>query len=169
MEEQPGLQGGLSESFGIGKNKERPVTMDANERRLIEAQCARLINQFSWALDTGEQDDAIAIFTPDCIYGQVDRPPFEGHEGLRTLFGYFAGSDRKMVHTITNILVDVIDSDTAEAKAFGTVYYHEGSFDRETAAPLAPATIVQFDPKFRRTEDGWKVSEWRTQLDFRNA
>ena len=57
--------------------------MDTNERLAIEAECTKLVNQFSWCTDTFAYDEAMALFVPDCTFGRADET-VEGLAGLRS-------------------------------------------------------------------------------------
>lgn len=142
--------------------------MNTSERLAIEAECARIINRFVWYADSGDYEKTIALFTPDCQFGYDGGTLYEGHDGLRSLFEMIGTSQHKSVHLTTNILVDVIDENNAESRAFSQIYNGDAPPDADgNLPPLSPFTIMRFDGAFRRTDEGWLASKWRTHFDFR--
>ena len=139
--------------------------MNSRERVAIEAECTRLINDFVWYADTSDYEKTIALFMPDCTFGYDGGTLYQGHDGLRTLFGMLAANQRKSVHITTNVLVDVIDEDNAESKAYSKIFFK----DDPGAGPLAPFTIMRFDCRFSRADGNWRASQWRTRFDFRTS
>lgn len=141
--------------------------MNADERRAIEAECTRMVNHFIWCLDTHNAEEGVPMFTIDCTFGHAGGTVYEGLDGMREVFATSAADRKPMAHPCSNIVVDVLDADHAESKALGQVYYHQGPFDPAAPPPIFPLTIVRFDTRFRRTDEGWRISKWFTHHDFR--
>lgn len=54
-----------------------------------------LIADYSWALDTGDEDALVACFTPDAVMSEevFDEPDiWEGHQGIRGLMRHYASA-----------------------------------------------------------------------------
>lgn len=140
--------------------------METSERIAIAADCTRLINEFSWYTDTLDYDKAVALFVPDCIFSRANEV-FEGVDGLRAVLNRRA-SDRRTCHIVSNIVVDVVDSGHATAKAHALVFGHRGMIKEGEEAPLGiPDSIVRFEAAFRRTDAGWRIAKWHIGLNFR--
>jgi hypothetical protein len=142
--------------------------METNERIAIEAHCTRLLNEFSWCIDAFDYDGAIALFVPDCTFKRID-VVFEGVDGLRTVLDN-RDRDRATVHICTNILVDVVDRDHADGKAYMTIFGHRGAVDEGGYAPLdVPDSVVRFDAGFVRTDAGWRIARLQLGVLFQKA
>lgn len=143
--------------------------MDMKERLEIEAECARLINQFVWCIDEANPDEAASLFTPDGVYEHASGTSWEGHDGIRALLADRSAHDGKAAHIVSNVLVDVVDGDNAAARMFTQLFFHQGPFDPDAAPPLNPMTIFPSSVRFKRTDAGWKASRWCSLDDFRES
>lgn len=140
--------------------------MERIERIAIEADCTRLYNEFNWHVDAFDYDSALALFVPDCTFTRIDAV-FEGIEGVRAVLEC-RDRDRTTLHVCTNVVIDVIDSDTAEGKAYVMVFGHRGPLSDTGEADLdVPDSIVRFGAGFRRTDAGWRFSSLQLGLLFR--
>lgn len=139
--------------------------VDTKERLAIEAECARMVNQWMWCIDAAAHHEGSELFAPDGSFPHYGKPYF-GPEGVREMFT-IRDNSRNTAHLVTNLLIDVIDADNAAGRGISTIYIHGGPFDPATAAPLSPVTVMGFDVPFTRTEAGWRFGEWRLHDDFR--
>lgn len=139
--------------------------METIERLAIEADCSRLMNEFSWCTDAFDYDRAVELFTPDCTFSRAD-DVFEGIEGLRTVFGRRA-PDRRTCHIVSNIVIDIADADNATGKAHALVFGYRGAKPGQELPLGTPDSIVRFEGTFRRTNDGWRIAAWHIGLNFR--
>jgi hypothetical protein len=140
--------------------------MDALKRLTIEAECTRLMNRFSWAVDAMDYDQVVSLFVPDCVFSRADKA-YQGHAGLRTSL---AGrpTDRATRHVASNIIVDIADADHAAGKAYCLVFGHKGAMPPGAEAPLGvPDSLILYDVKFVRTPAGWRIAHWHIGLSFR--
>jgi ketosteroid isomerase-like protein len=140
--------------------------MDDVTRLTIQSECARLMNQFSWAVDAMDYDAVVALFTPDCTFGRAD-VFYQGHAGLRqSLNG--RPRDRATRHVSSNMIIDVVDADTARGKAYCLVFGHRGALSADGEAELnAPDSLILYTAEFRRTAEGWRIARWHIGLSFR--
>ena len=140
--------------------------MDALARLTIEAECTRLMNRFSWAVDAMDYDQVVSLFTSDCVFGRADKF-FQGHAGLRQSLES-RPKDRVTRHFASNIIIDVADADNAAGKAYCLVFGHRGALPAGAEAPLGvPDSLILYDVKFVRTPEGWRIARWHIGLSFR--
>jgi ketosteroid isomerase-like protein len=141
--------------------------MDADAKRAIEWDCQQVLTRFINRLDARDYPALAKLFTAD---GQWFRPggPARGPEGiLAALQARPESGDLAIRHVISNIVVDVIDQDHAEAVTYLTVYRHEGARNGATPVPLTGPYMVGLSTnKLVRTADGWRIGEKRTTRIF---
>jgi hypothetical protein len=140
--------------------------METIERAAIDVECTRLFNEFCWRIDAFDYDGAIDLFVPDCTFTRVDEV-FEGTDGVRTVLER-RDQNRTTLHLCTNIVIDVVDRDTATGKTYVTVFGHIGPLKAGEEAPLTvPDSIVRNDAEFTRTDAGWRFASLKLGLMFR--
>lgn len=131
--------------------------MTAEERRAIEWDCARLINLYATLNDAARWGEVAALYADD---GSMTRPtapdaPVIGRAAIRAAFE--SRPARKTQHVCANIVVDVIDAETATATSAMLLY---------TAADAAPL-VGGFVDRFRLVAgEGWRFAERRGTLTF---
>ncbi len=141
--------------------------MDLQERLAIEAECTRLINQFSWAVDAFDYDTVVSLFVPGCTFSRAD-VVFKGIEGLRTSLNS-RPRDRTTRHVCANVVIDVADAAHASGKAYCVVFGHRGTLKPGDEAPLGvPDSLILYQNEFVRTDKGWRIAKWHIGLSFRN-
>lgn len=140
--------------------------MDALARLVIESECQRLMNRFSWAVDAMDYDQVVSLFVPDCVFGRADKF-FHGHAGLRqSLEG--RPRDRVTRHVSSNIVIDVLDLDNAVGKAYCLVFGYRGELPPGAEAPLgAPDSLILHEADFVRVAEGWRFARFHIGLSFR--
>src|SRR5437879_11998679 len=99
--------------------------MEPSERLAIEAECARLVQEFSWSVDAFDYERVVSLFVADCTFSRADKA-FKGIDGLRVSLNA-RPRDRTTRHICTNIVIDVTDADRARGKAYCLVFGHRGS------------------------------------------
>jgi hypothetical protein len=140
--------------------------MEAHERFVIEAECARLINRFMWLLDAFDEGGLVALFAPDCTYSRAGKE-ITGIDDLRATLER-RSRDQTTRHVCTNIVIDAADRDHASGKACCLVFRHRGLPIPGQPAPLrVPESLLLFDAAFVRTPAGWRIAKWRTERAFR--
>jgi len=127
------------------------VTED--QRRAIEADCARLIALYANLNDEARWEDVAALYT-DC--GLMTRPtapdaPIVGRAAI--LAAFQARPPRKPRHVCSNVVIDVEDHASARGIS-AMVLFTEGG------VPLAGS----FHDRFVLTADGWRFAERRGSL-----
>jgi len=131
--------------------------MTADERRAIEWDCARLINLYATLNDAARWAAVAALYAED---GSMTRPtapdsPVVGRAAI--LAAFEARPARTTQHVCANIVVDVIDAETATATSAMLLF---------TAAGAAPL-VGGFVDRFRlMAGEGWRFAERRGTLTF---
>jgi hypothetical protein len=89
---------------------------------LVARECIRdTVARYNHAGDRGRFDDMVECFTPDGVLVVLGGGTHRGREALRT---FFAGvSDTapgltQLRHCVTNLLIDVVDPQEAEASSY---------------------------------------------------
>jgi uncharacterized protein (TIGR02246 family) len=139
--------------------------MTDDERRAIEQDCLKLIASYALGADHHDADRFVNVFARD---GQWIRPTgktFSGHAELRA---FMAQRPRTVLsrHVSTNAVVDVLGPEEAQGVSLATVYRlenHEGG-----PGPLTtPESIVEYQDRFTREPEGWRIKERRAFTVFR--
>ncbi|MSQ69791.1 MAG: nuclear transport factor 2 family protein [Betaproteobacteria bacterium] len=133
--------------------------MDTIQRQAIEAECRNLFLAFGRNLDDHNGEAAGKLFAPDAVW---DRQGVLV-KGPAAVSAVIAGMspNRMMRHIFTNQVIDVIDEDHAEGRAYYMVYLHDstGPEDEKLPRPLTgPERIGDYLNKFVRTPAGWRIS-----------
>jgi ketosteroid isomerase-like protein len=142
--------------------------MTEDQRRAIEADCARLIHQYVWANDAQDWEACAALYTEDARFARPSKPGefVEGRAAI--LAGFTARPARAQRHSIANILVDVLGPDEARARSVIVLYMGDAAEDgglpvQDPKSPL----IGTYTDRIVRTPEGWRFAERVGGLDFR--
>jgi SnoaL-like domain len=140
--------------------------MDGLQRLATEHNCTRLMHQFSWFVDAMDYDAVVGLFVADCTFSRAD-VSFHGHVGLRQSLES-RPRDRTTRHIISNVLIDVRDTDYADGKSYCLVFGHRGPLSDEGEALLgAPDSLILYSGAFVRRPEGWRIAKWHIGLSFR--
>ena len=141
--------------------------MTEDERRAIEADCARLINHYVNCNDAQEWDQVAALYTDDAVFKRPSGgDPIIGREAI--LASFLARPPRAQRHVIANIVVDVISA--VEARAFSAIVLYQGDVTTDGILPVQAANsplIGWFRDRIVLTDNGWRFAERSGGLDFR--
>ena len=142
--------------------------MSEAERRAIEADCTRLIHEYTWANDAQDWQTCAALYTQDARFARPSKPGefIEGREAI--LASFTARPARAQRHAIANVLVDVEGPATARARSVIVLYMGDvpesgGLPVQDTKSPL----IGTFTDLIVLTAEGWRFAERIGGLDFR--
>ena len=129
--------------------------MDSVNRQILEWELTQVIHSFSYSLDNGHYADVLEIFAED---GEWDRAGnlFKGHAAI--LEALESRPNRVTRHLITNCLFSRVESNKAEATM--CVLGFIGKPDMTTlpvSHGMAQPLIVEFDCRFIRVLDDWKI------------
>lgn len=125
---------------------------------LDHAELRNLYSRYCFAVDHGTTADLLDCFTEDGLFSLSDRGDFEGHDQIAALGDASAAS--RNPHLITNILIDSVDGDTAEIRAYFMQL-------RPTDAEIM--SYGRYTDSAVRCPDGvWRWSAKRVHLDWRH-
>ncbi len=93
--------------------------MTRDEERAIEWDCQKVWKQYDYYVDHHEFEKAVKLFTEDVIWTEMGFD-LKGREELLEALYAALGNDT-LRHVLTNMVVDVIDEDHAEARAYNTI------------------------------------------------
>ena len=127
--------------------------MTEDQRRAIEADCARLIALYANLNDEARWEDVAALYTDDGLMTRPTAPdaPIVGRAAI--LAAFQARPPRKTRHVCSNVVIDVEDHASARGTS-AMVLFTEGG------VPLAGS----FHDLFVWTADGWRFAERRGSL-----
>jgi len=138
------------------------------DRRAIEWECTRLINDYANLNDAGRWHDVAALYAEDGLMTRPSAPdrPIVGREAL--LASFLARPPRTSRHICANIVVTV-ESETT-ASAYSVILLFSGKPADDGGLPIrddAPPLVGEYRDRFILTEDGWRFAERRGGLSFR--
>ncbi|WP_374418085.1 nuclear transport factor 2 family protein [Novosphingobium arvoryzae] len=127
--------------------------MTEDQRRAIEADCARLIALYANLNDEARWEDVAELYTDDGLMTRPTAPdaPIVGRAAI--LAAFQARPPRKTRHVCSNVVIDVEDHASARGIS-AMVLFTEGG------VPLAGS----FHDRFVLTADGWRFAERRGSL-----
>jgi hypothetical protein len=141
--------------------------MTEDERRAIEADCERLIKRCVNLNDARDWAACAALYKADARMGRPSQPGtfVEGRAAI--LAAFEARPPRAQRHTVSNIVVDVEDADSARAFSVIVLYQGESAGEGELPTMSENAPLVGwYRDRLVRTEDGWRFAERIGGLDF---
>ena len=142
--------------------------MTPDQRRAIEWECTRLINDYANLNDHGRWPEVAALYAEDGLMTRPTAPdqPVVGRETLLATF--LARPPRATRHVCANIVVTV-ESET-EASAFSVILLFSGKPQADGDLPVrdeAPPLVGTYQDRFVLTGEGWRFAERRGGLTFR--
>ncbi|GAA3870634.1 nuclear transport factor 2 family protein [Streptomyces sedi] len=141
---------------------------DPVERMLAERACERIVVELVHRLDLGEPSAVAELFTPDGVWEWPDGDRLV--VGREALARYFGGrpADRLSRRLVTNVRVDVLTPDTAEATSYLTTFRVDGH--RGELLPAGPPVQVgHYQDAFERRDGGWLLARRTLHLAFGGA
>ena len=141
--------------------------MTEEERRAIEADCARLIHEYTWANDAADWETCTALYTEDAIFRRPSGgEPVTGRAAI--LESFRARAARAQRHAIANILVDVVSENEARARSVIVLYMGDEAQDGGLPVQAAKSPLIgTYEDRIVRTPEGWRFAERTGALDFR--
>jgi hypothetical protein len=139
--------------------------MNPEERRAIEADVARIVPRFFLHLDSQEFTRLADLMAPDGAWHRAGKE-LRGRAMLLEAMDA-RGTTRKTRHLISNLVVDAIDADHAEAIFYSTAFVHTGTAADAIAPMELPSSIGTYRANFIRTVDGWRIAALKSQMAFR--
>jgi hypothetical protein len=140
--------------------------MDDTQQLLIERACARLVTEYCHFVDHGEAAKIAGQFTEDGVWTAPGNT-MTGRAELERGFAARQRNTRRMSrHTCMNLLVDVIDENTAKGVVYLVLFRHDGEEGRATSPVGPPALIGEYRDEFVRTDDGWRFKRRELAASF---
>lgn len=127
--------------------------MTEDERRAIEADCARLIALYANLNDEARWDEVAALYAED---GSMTRPtapdaPLLGRDAI--LAAFKSRPPRKTRHVCSNVVITAHGPNSASGESAMILLQ-----------PDAPPLAGSFHDRFVRTAGGWRFAERRGSL-----
>ena len=131
--------------------------MNADERRAIEHDCARLVALYANLNDEARWDEVAALYASDGVMFRPTAPdaPVAGRAAI--LAAFKARPPRTTRHVCSNVVIDVESATSARGTSAMLLFTGEG-------APL----VGSFHDRFCLTDDGWRFAERRGSLTFKS-
>ena len=138
--------------------------MTDDERDAIERSCKKLSIAYAKHADFRDYNTFVDLFTEDGvleIYGQE----IKGRAALLATMSS-RPENRRSLHLLTNIWIDVLDADHAVGGAYLTVFSVD--FDGDGPAPLQGARMVgNYEDEFVRGTEGWRIARRKLTAVFK--
>ncbi len=142
--------------------------MDEADRRAIEADCARLINQYFWANDAQDWAAVAALFAPEGRYARPSQPGAFVDGRAAILDSFRSRPARAQRHAVANILVEVESTTRARARCVLVLYMGDPVAPGELPGQDAKSPLIGFyNDIIVKTDEGWRFLERNGGLDFR--
>ncbi|WP_416425143.1 nuclear transport factor 2 family protein [Pseudomonas sp. App30] len=137
--------------------------MNDIERLLIENACHKQIIRFARLSDLGDYEALVAMFTETATFSRPTKPDVP-LVGRRAIFDAFENRPlRKSVHLVSNIIVDVKDSDNATTRS------HIALFTSPLTVELAhkPYLVGHYEDELQRVDGQWLFASRIGGVDFK--
>ena len=143
--------------------------MDDMQRMLIERACARLVTEYCHFVDHGEAAKIADQFADDGVWASP-RDVRTGREAIAKSFQKRQDNAARMSrHVCTNLLIDVIDENSATGVVYLTLYRHDGAPERRISPSDVPDVVGEYRDSFVRTTDGWRFKRREIHVSFARA
>lgn len=129
--------------------------MTDEERRAIEADCARLIALYANLNDEARWDEVAALYAEDGVMFRPTAPDAPIHGRKAILAAFKSRPPRTTRHVCSNVVITVEGPDAASGVSAMLLF-------TSAAAPL----VGSFHDRFVRTAEGWRFAERRGSLTF---
>jgi hypothetical protein len=128
--------------------------VDREEQRAIEWDCTQLLIKFYNLLDEKRYEELAGLFADDGVWVRLGKELVGGPAILAAMAGR---DDWLTAHLVSNIGIDIIDSDNVETTQYVTLYRHEGCGGAEGPAPVVPPLgILRHRDRLGREAGIWK-------------
>ena len=112
----------------------------------------RLKHDYCFAIDGGDYDRWVSLFTEDGRFVRDGGETFEGPEELHAFASEgFDAAFEHSAHVVTNPAVDV-DVDTATGRWYLLLFYRDADGNDGW-------TQARYDDEYRRVDGGWRIVE----------
>lgn len=140
--------------------------MEPMDRMFIEHECAKLSTQYCIHLDHHDEEGFAGIFTEDGMYKPAAlAEPMYGRPAILDWIRAYP-KDRLGRHLATNVVVDVIDGEHATGTSYAVVFRDPAPRADELSTQVIPRSVVEYFDKYRRADEGWRISQRYYQVKF---
>ena len=140
--------------------------MNLDTRIAIERECERLVTSYCHYIDHGTAERVADLFSEDGVWSSAEAT-FDGREAIRKAMGERqADAGRMSRHVCNNLLIDVINEDSAEGTVYLTLYRHDGKEGRRLSPLEGPLMVGEYRDQFVRGAKGWRISRREVSVDF---
>lgn len=142
--------------------------MDSVIERGIEWDCQKTWLRYYQHVDHHEFEKAVELFTEDVTWKLMGLDLKGRDELLEALYGALGNDTTR--HVLTNVVVNVIDENNAEAHAYNTIYYSREGRREDMDGPFqfeGPHRLVDHHAELRRVGDQWQIAARGGQGVFR--
>jgi hypothetical protein len=133
--------------------------------RAIEWDCAQVLTRFFNYFDQWRYQDMADLFAADGVWHRQG----QALTGRAAILAALAerSTTQRVRHVVTNLQVDVLDSDTAASLLYVTAYRHDsGAKQTEPPRIRAPYLLLAVPGRLRRTLAGWKILRMEMNREF---
>lgn len=128
--------------------------MDREIARAIEWDCTQLVYKFYGYLDENRYEEMANLFTGDGVWVRLGKE-VKGPANIRALKA--VRENWLTVHLVTNIRVNILDSEHVETVQYVTLYRHENWEPSAGPAPVVlPLAILRHQDQLVNKSGVWK-------------
>lgn len=143
--------------------------MNDLDRMFIEHECGKLMTLYCQHLDHADAEGFASIYTEDAMYKPAAMPePMHGRDRILE-WAHAYPKDRLGRHFSTNQVVTVVDEDHATGRSYAVVWREPNPQQDVLSDRVTPRSVVEYFDEFRRTEEGWRISQRYYQVQFMQA
>jgi hypothetical protein len=133
--------------------------------RAIEWDCAQVLTRFFNYFDQWRYQDMADLFAADGVWHRQGKA-LTGRAAILAALAERSTTQR-VRHVVTNLQIDVIDTDTAASLLYVTAYRHDsGAKQAEPPRIRAPYLVLVVPGRLRRTDAGWRILHMEMNREF---
>ena len=142
------------------------MPMNLDTRIAIERECERLVTSYCHYIDHGTAERVADLFSKDGVWSSAEAT-LEGRDAIRKAMGERqADAGRMSRHVCNNLLIEVLDENSAEGAVYLTLYRHDGKEGRHLSPLEGPLMVGEYRDRFVRGAEGWRISRREVSVDF---
>lgn len=145
------------------------MSISFQKQQEIEQACTKLVNQFSNYNDQSDYESLCGLFADNAAFARPTDPEnfTTGREAILAAFRS-RPNDRITRHLISNIIIDVIDENTAKGICYATLFMAPADAEPAKFGVKAnPSQLLgEFYIDFQMSDSGWKISRQSGKIIF---
>ena len=132
--------------------------MNFIDKLAIEHECARLVTSYCHYIDHGSAERVAELFSEDAVWSSAEAT-FNGRDEIRRAMAEREANQARMSrHVCNNLLIDVIDENTASGVVYLTLYRHDGKEGRRLSPLEGPLMVGEDQDQVRRDPECWRIT-----------